>query len=175
MSLESYISTKSEKEYEEQIRKGKLYEIENSRNLELEKIKILYIKKKFEPPLLEKIVSHVTQHKDIWIDTIMTEQLYIFPEKKSPFKSALTTLLAFVCIGLVPLLPYLLRLMINISFDLFYISVVISSFILFIVEACRSSLIGKKWYVAGVEMFFIGFIAASAAYGVGVFLENIVR
>ena len=58
---------------------------------------------------LETAVDVITDQRERWIDTMMTEEHGLPPITRSPGKSAMFTFLAFVLCGSVPLLAYLFR------------------------------------------------------------------
>ena len=173
MALGSYLSTKSEKEYEEKERERELWETENIPEGEREEIRQIYKKKGFKEPLLEQVVNVITSDKKVWVDTMMIEELHLFPEKKSPIKSGVVTFVSFVLIGFLPLLPYVVARVFSSETNLFLWSIIVTAITLFIVGACRSIIIGRAWWRAGSEMLLIGAVAAFVAYGVGVLLRGL--
>lgn len=88
---------------------------------------------------------------------------------KPPVYTAATTFLAFIIAGWTPLLPYLL----NIE-PAFTISIIATGGAFFIVGTSRSLVVDRLWYLAGLEMFAIGMVAAGVAYATGVFLGGLV-
>lgn len=86
-------------------------------------------------------------------------------------KAAIVTFFSFVIAGLLPILPYAFSIG---SSDVFWVSVVFTGLTLFIVGACRVRWTGKNWFWSGLEMLFVGGIAALIAYFVGAFIKNLV-
>lgn len=87
---------------------------------------------------------------------------------KPPVYTAITTFLAFIMAGWTPLLPYVLAVE-----PAFAISVVATGGAFFVVGASRSLVVDRPWYLAGLEMFVIGMVAAGVAYATGVFLGGL--
>jgi len=83
-------------------------------------------------------------------------------DSDSPLKHGLMTLLTFIIVGFLPLLPYVL----NIE-PKFLVSVIIVAISLFAIGASRSKITKKSFVRSGMEVFLIGGVAAIAAYTIG--------
>lgn len=88
---------------------------------------------------------------------------------QEPFFHALFTFIAFVLVGAVPLLGYLIP---GTTEYAFAVSASSSAFVLFAVGWVRASLVGRRGVFSGLEMVLIGAIAGAAAYWVGAFVER---
>lgn len=77
---------------------------------------------------------------------------------------------AFVIAGAVPLGAYLLSVPENTRFPL---TAVLALATLFGVGASRTFVTKRRWWRDGLEMFLIGFLAGSVAYGVGALLGQV--
>lgn len=73
------------------------------------------------------------------------------------------TFLAFVAVGSVPLIAFLVPL----GMDAFVATTVLTLVVLFIVGASRAFLTRGRWWVQGAEMLFVGATAAAVAFGIG--------
>src|SRR6478609_4371493 len=103
MSVGSYFSTKTEHDSYERNKALEYWEIENLREKEIEEIREIYAKKGFKGELLEQVVTVITSDNDVWVDTMMKEELELTKDdERTPFKTALMTFLAFLSIGLIP-------------------------------------------------------------------------
>lgn len=78
--------------------------------------------------------------------------------------------LAFVAAGSVPLLPFMLVPTAN----TLLFSCIGTGIALFTVGSLRTFITRARWFVSGLEMLLIGSVAASAAYGVGYFLRQLI-
>ena len=83
-------------------------------------------------------------------------------EDESPLRHGIVTFITFSVMGLLPLLPYVFN--INPKFQLSALIVGIS---LFSIGASRSKITKKSWLKSGLEMLFVGGLAAVVAYLVG--------
>jgi vacuolar iron transporter family protein len=172
MALGNYLSTKSEKEYIRKERQREEWEVDNVPEGEREEIKMIYARKGFTGKDLDNAVKIITSDRKRWVDTMMHEELHLEEDDKSPIKSASATFFSFFFIGFIPLISFVLSAITGISMNTFLISVILSALALFVVGAMRTFVTGLKWYRSGIEMLFVGSIAAGAAYLVGFLLKS---
>ena len=78
--------------------------------------------------------------------------------------------LAFVLAGSIPLLPFVLLT----GADGFLLSCVATGIALFAVGSVRTFVTRARWFISGLEMLLIGSLAATAAYGAGYFLRQLI-
>ncbi|MBK6265579.1 VIT1/CCC1 transporter family protein [Marivirga sp. S37H4] len=90
-------------------------------------------------------------------------------EKENPKIAALFTFIAFVLIGLIPLIPYFFK---TDNYNTFLLSCIATAIALFGSGALRTKATGGSALRAGTEMLLIGGSAASVAYFIGNFLEQ---
>jgi len=89
---------------------------------------------------------------------------------KKPLRNALATFISFVLVGSIPLLPYLLALPGN---D-FTMAIIFTSLALFAVGSLRTLVTRKNWIRSGLEMLFVGALAATVAFLIGKLLGSLV-
>jgi VIT1/CCC1 family predicted Fe2+/Mn2+ transporter len=95
------------------------------------------------------------------------------PEHEAlPARHGLATFLAFVLIGALPLLPYVLPIM---EIDRFAFSVLLTLAALFVVGASRAIVTVDRWWSAGFEMLLLGVLVAAAAYGSGFLVASVIN
>ncbi|HUF13949.1 MAG TPA: VIT1/CCC1 transporter family protein [Longimicrobiales bacterium] len=78
-------------------------------------------------------------------------------------RHGLATFLAFVTIGVIPLLGYILPF----RGDPFVVASVMTLSAMFVVGASRSFVSGGRWWSEGAEMLAVGATAAAVAFGLG--------
>ncbi len=159
-----YTSTKAAKEYyyAELVREKK--EIETVAELEIEEIREIYYNKGFKGKQLEDIVRKITSNKDLWLDTMMTEELRLFPDEyEKPLKKGVFVGMASVIGSFIPLLPFFFFSVTTAM----YVSVGICAVILFCVGAIKAKWFELDWRKSGLEMALIGSVAALIGYGIG--------
>lgn len=172
MASSDFLSTRSQEAYQQEERKIEEFEIEHWPQDEKEEVREIYRKKGFTGKTLETITDHVTSDKKLWVDEMMVGELGILPtEKYTPIKDAVVTFFSFVIAGAMPLVPYIFGM----SEDRrFFWAAVFGLGTLFLIGSLRTYVTGRKWFWNGLEMFIIGGLAASVAYGVGHLLKSIV-
>jgi len=88
-----------------------------------------------------------------------------------PIRNSIITFLSFVIVGIVPMLPFL---PVFASSQSFLNSLVFSSIVLFLIGSLRTIFTRRNWFYSGLEMLFLGGLAALIAYGVGFFIRGLV-
>jgi VIT1/CCC1 family predicted Fe2+/Mn2+ transporter len=176
MGVGSYLSTKSKREYQQSERERERWEVENYPEGEIHEVREIYSRKGFQGEDLDRAVKVITSNKDIWVETMMNEELGIIEEEGHPFFNALSTFLAFVVAGFIPLLFFVLGLAFpEIARYSFLISVILTAAILFVVGSLKVVVTQTSWWKSGFEMLIVGGAAATAAYLVGYFLQGLVQ
>lgn len=95
-------------------------------------------------------------------------------EHKNPKKTALATFSAFVLIGFIPLLPFVLGLFIPaIECCQFKVSIILTAIAFFIIGAVKGKVVEKRTFASALETLVIGSIAAALAYVVGYLLQGL--
>lgn len=174
MSVGNFFSTKAELDSYEKHKRVEYWEIEHLREKEVDEIREIYAKKGFRGELLEQVVKVITADKDIWVDTMMKEELEMVKGSKTPYKTAGATFFSFILVGAVPLLSYLFigNGISEGNPDLFLYSCILTAVALGIVGSLKSIVTEKNVLVGIIETLFLGGIAAFLAYFVGDLLEK---
>lgn len=172
MSIGNFFSTKAELDNFEKHRQVEYWEIENLREKEIQEIHEIYKAKGFEGELLEKVVEVITSNKDVWVDTMMKEELEMVKSDKAPYKTAGVTFLSFILVGSVPLLSYFFADF-NIESNLFLYSCILTGVALGFVGSLKSIVTEKNILIGILETLLLGGLAASLAYFVGDVLQDI--
>ncbi|MBU0907778.1 MAG: VIT1/CCC1 transporter family protein [Nanoarchaeota archaeon] len=93
---------------------------------------------------------------------------------KNPKKSALATFLAFVLIGFIPLLPFVIGIFSpTLECCQFKLSVILTALAFLIIGAIKGSIVRKNRLTSALETLVIGGIAAILAYFVGYILQGL--
>lgn len=171
MAVSNYQKSKSDRQRVEQFRKIEAQHIEEVPEGEREEIRQIFARKGFEGPILEEIVTVITRDREQWIDTMLTEELGLQLHSPSPVKSALATFLAFVIVGLIPILPFLLPLPLQ-PHGLFVMSAIATGIAFFLVGLLKGRALEQPAFRSGLETLAIGCVAAALAYGVGAWLRS---
>jgi VIT1/CCC1 family predicted Fe2+/Mn2+ transporter len=173
MAMGNYLGEKSNQEHEAAERRREVWEVEHLPAEERQEIKEIYEAKGFKGELLEQAVEVITSDKELWVNEMALAEHGILPAatQAKPWKGALATFIAFILAGLVPLLPYLIVP----GYDnIFFLALVATALILFLIGSLRSLFSDRSWWILGLEMLLVGMSAAGVAYLVGVLLGNVV-
>ncbi len=164
MAAVAYTSTKAAHEfYESQLEKEKK-EIKEIPHMEVQEIRDIYYKKGFRGKQLESIVRKITSNNKLWLETMMTEELKLFPEDyEKPVKSAAVVGLSAVVGSLVPIIPFFIF---NVRAGM-WSALILSVAALFIVGSVKAKVTIGDWKKSGLEMAIVGTVAALVGYFVG--------
>ncbi len=114
-------------------------------------------------------VTAVTSNDETWISAMLADEYGLSEIVRSPMISAVSTFIAFLICGLVPLMPYLIG-----SEDGFRISLVATAVVFFAIGATKATWSPHPWWRSGLETLVIGLVASAVAYAIGYFLKSVV-
>ena len=174
MSVGAYLSSKSQIDNYRKHKQVEYWEVDNLPEAETEEVRDIFRAKGFEGELLEKVVEVITADKDRWVDTMMKEELNMSEEEKSPFKMGLVTYVAFILIGLIPLLTYVWDYFYPIDGNLFLITSVLAAIGFIIVGFFKTYVTETTVWKGVLETLLLGAIAATVAFYVGDLLEHLI-
>lgn len=166
MAASNFLGTRAE---EDQYRRYKEIEEKHIRvEPEGEKNEINYIYRRFglKKADADEITKIITSNKSLWIQTMLQEEYGMPLSVRSAYKSSLFTFMAFVIFGMIPLMPYLLKLP-----DTFMWSCIATGLTFFIIGSIKGMWSPKPWYYSGVETLCVGAVTATLAWSTGVFLN----
>ena len=173
MSVGSYFSAKSENESYEKHKAVEYWEIENLRDKEVEEIREIYEAKGFEGDLLKQVVDVITSDDEVWVDTMMKEELEMIKDDRPPWKRGLVTFIAFNLVGFIPLSAYAFAGFIDASAsDLFVVSSFSTAVALALIGTLKGLVTEQSLIKGIIETVFLGGIAAIIAFFVGDILEK---
>ena len=171
MAISNYESSKAEQEFIESIKKSEERHIDEIPEGEREEIRQIFKTKGFNDELLEKIVDTITTDKKVWIEVMLTEEHGLSKASPKPSKSAGVTFLAFVSVGAIPLMPYIVP-----SLEMsqqFLISAILAGAMFFLIGMLKSVALAKPAFLSGVRTLLTGGAAAALAYFTAYFLREI--
>jgi len=169
MAAANYSGTKAEHEEYQKIRDMEERHVAMHPEGEREEVRQIFEAKGFKGDDLERVVDIITEEQHRWIDTMMAEEHGMPLVNRLPSKAALAVFAAFVLCGSVPLLPYIFGLE-----NAAIYALVMTGATFFAIGSIRSFWSPRPWWVAGLETFTIGMLAAGAAYIIGDLLKTIV-
>jgi vacuolar iron transporter family protein len=175
MSVGNFFSTKTARDNFDRHVAREYWEVENLGETEVQEVREIYAAKGFKGELLEQVVGVITSDKDVWVDTMMKEELEMTKDDKTPIKTASVTFISFILVGSIPLLAYIFvgTESGTTSADLFLYSSILTAIAMTIVGALKS-IVTERNIAAGIaETLALGGIAAMLAYFVGDVLESV--
>jgi len=175
MAASNYQASKARNEFVEMKRKQEEWEIENLKDQERDEIRDIYKAKGFKDELLEEVVRIITSKKKVWVDTMMKEELGLI-ENKDPVTSSVSTFVGFNVIGLIPLIPFVVFMIMGVELnsEAFVYSTVSVMTAFFLVGVIKGKIVKKSMLRSGFNTLVIGGIAATVAYGIGYGLNFLV-
>jgi VIT1/CCC1 family predicted Fe2+/Mn2+ transporter len=174
MAVSNYLGTKASEQQRQIARRSEERQVELYPEGEREEIRQLFAAKGFEGEDLERAVAVITSDRERWVDMMMREELGFASDDGSAARSALATFVAFLAIGAIPLLPFLVNLVLPGTFGFPFAAAAILTGVAFaLVGTLKALVIGQSLWRGGLETVALGGAAASVAYAVGVLLQGI--
>ncbi len=174
MSVGAYLSSKSVRDNHSKLLRVEYDAIEQHPIAKKEQVRKVYAAKGFSGELLEQVVETLVKDKDCWAQVIMKEEMEIIPEQKSPFWIGATTYMAFILIGIIPLLLYVYDYFFHFSGNIF-ISTCLFTSLGFIFVGILKTYITETNTLKGIsETLILGATAAGVAYLLGFVLEKFI-
>ena len=168
MAAGNYSATKTEIDDRERIREVERRHIRDTPEGEREEIRQILSGKGLTGYALDEAVASISSDEKTWIDFMLNEEYGLAATLRTPMRSAIVTLLAFIVCGAVPLEPFILN-----GGDVFTVSLIMSGLVFFLIGTVKSRWSLAAWWRSGIETLVIGMAAASCAYIVGYFLRGL--
>ncbi|MEX0430655.1 VIT1/CCC1 transporter family protein [Spiribacter insolitus] len=165
MGVSNYQGVKSDRDAVAQARATENRHIRQVPDGEREEIRQIFARKGFEGDVLEKIVDTISSDESLWVDTMLREEHGLELEGVDPIRAALWTFGAFVLVGAIPLLPFMLPMLgVDIAFA---VSSTLTAITFFGIGFVKGVIVGEGRMRAGIETLLMGGGAALIAYFVG--------
>jgi VIT1/CCC1 family predicted Fe2+/Mn2+ transporter len=171
MAVSNYESLKAHNEFVEATRRAEERHIDEIPEGEREEIRQIFVQRGLADEALEKIVEIVTSDRRLWVDTMLAEEHGLQGVHPDPMRSGAITFAAFVSVGLVPLLPFLIAPL-GMPLQL-YVSVTLAMLVFFAIGSLKSLFLGRPPLKAGLMTLLTGGSAAAIAFLVGNVLRNV--
>src|ERR1035437_8676285 len=110
MAASNFLGTRSEHEDYARLRSVEARHIDIDPAGEREEVRQIYATKGFAGSELESIVDLITSDRELWIQTMLTEEYGLARNVRSAWNAAVFTFLAFIVCGIVPLIPFIFGL-----------------------------------------------------------------
>ena len=170
MAASNYLGSRSERQLMDNEHRVEQREIAEIPDEEQKEVRGIFLHYGYGASDAETLSELVKKNKRFWLDFMMRYELGFNPDQGDGRSSAFFTFAAFVCAGFLPLIPFIFFS----SASIFIVSAAATALALFGVGALRYLVTGKHWFTSGLEMLFVGGIAASIAYALGLAISRIV-
>lgn len=169
MGAVAYTSSKAASSFYQSEFEREKREIEEIPEMERQEVREIFQRKGLQGEMLEQVVEIITSDKKVWLQTMMAEELRLFPDDyEDPVKSGIIVFLAAMIGSVIPLAPFFL-----VPFAISTVSIAVAVSMAFSI----AMLFIGGWYTAhvtmgskmksGAEMALVGFLAAVVGYIVG--------
>lgn len=162
MAISNYESGKAGRDFLESIVETEKRHIREIPEGEREEIRQIYRAKGFDGELLERVVDTITSDEPTWLEVMVAEEHGLGKTTQVPWVSAGVTFGAFVAVGAVPLIPFLLpHIGPTVQFTL---SSILAGLMFLTVGMLKSIAMEKPVLVSGLRTLLTGGTAATLAY-----------
>ena len=174
MSIGAYLSTRSEQDNYDKHKQAEYWEVDNLPDTEMEDIRKIYAAKGFKGELLEQVVQVITSNREVWVNTMMKEELEMIKEDRSPFWIGTYTYISFIMIGLIPLIIYVIDYFYPLNQNLFLIASILTGIGFVFIGWLKTHINRTSVWKGILETLVLGGIAAVVSFYVGYFLEQLI-
>jgi VIT1/CCC1 family predicted Fe2+/Mn2+ transporter len=171
MAVSNYLGTRSRHEEVERAKQDEHWQIDQYPQGEEQEVREIFKRKGFRGATLDHIVDVITRNREVWVNTMLAEELKMSKSGARPLRAAVATFLSFVFFGFVPLLPFLIPWFP--PEGLFMASSVLASLAFMALGAWKGYVLDQAPLRASFQTLGIGAVAAGLAYSIGAVLHTI--
>jgi VIT1/CCC1 family predicted Fe2+/Mn2+ transporter len=174
MAVSNFLGSRAARQQRERDRREEQRQIREVPEGEREEVRQLFAAKGFQGDDLERVVDVITADPDVWVDTMMTEELGYGSTEPNEYKAALATLVAFLAIGFLPLMVFVYDLVFPGNVEAaFTWSSVMTAVAFAVVGGLKSRFVDQSWWRSALETMAVGGLAAVLAYVTGALLQSV--
>jgi VIT1/CCC1 family predicted Fe2+/Mn2+ transporter len=170
MGFGSYLSTKSQLEYNRRIEAEELRRIRTDRKGALAELRDLFRKRGVPEKQLRKHMDTVTDDENEWLAFVLQEKHGLakagFP---NPVRGGTIMFTVFVLCGFIPIIP----LFFATGMQALLWSALLTGSALFVVGALKHELTGRTWQSLGLENLAIGAVTGVVGFVAGIVTSDL--
>lgn len=174
MAVSNFLGSRAERQQRERARREEQAHMRLVPEGEREEIRQIFAAKGFTDEDLERVVEVITSDPELWADTMMREELGFGAAERSELHAAAATFVAFVTVGVLPLLVYVYDLIVAADVeDPFLWSAIMTGVAFATVGGMKSRFVDQSWWRSALETLAVGGLAALLAYVTGGILAGV--
>jgi VIT1/CCC1 family predicted Fe2+/Mn2+ transporter len=170
MGFGSYLSTKSQYEYNKRIEAKELAKIRTRRAAAQKELARLFTRRGVPKKELQKHMETVMDDEREWLAFVLQEKHGLakasFP---NPVRGGTIMFIVFVLCGLIPIIP----LFFATGFTALAVSAVVTGAALFLVGALKQRMTGRSWQSLGFENLSIGAVTGVVGFIAGIVTSSL--
>lgn len=171
MAVSNYEAIKALHEFRETARATEEEHIAQVPEGEREEIRQIFAHKGFTGETLEQIVETICQDRQLWVETMLSEEYGLQQAPPAPLTCAGVTFTTFLLAGSLPLLPlFISTLPVPLQF---LISALLAAAVFFSIGMLKSLVFAKPLLRSGLGTLLTGGAAASVAFLTGHLLQHL--
>lgn len=171
MAVSNFEAVNAEREYVSAARRTEERHIRMVPEGEREEIRQIFARKGFDGDTLEQIVDTITGNRQLWIETMLSEEYGVSRSRTNPVAAALATFAAFVAVGTVPLLPFLVGEMPMRA--QFFTSALLAALMFFFIGMAKSLVYSQPVLRSALTTLLLGGTASALAFFTGYLLRQL--
>lgn len=178
MGLGDYLGERSERRHQQYQYQIEQWEIEHIPEEEKQELKSSFSKLTVSEEDSSALVNIISKYPKLWTQLGFIDEMNTVPSTdQGIWKTGLMTFCAFLLAGSLPLLPYFLQATgLNVpGSEQFLYSIVSTGVALFFIGSLRTLITKGAWWWNGLEMLFVGSLAAGSAYIVGDVIQQLIK
>ncbi|HEY3268543.1 MAG TPA: VIT1/CCC1 transporter family protein [Armatimonadota bacterium] len=164
MGSSAYLAVKSEREVHEAEIGRERAELEENPEEEIEEMALFYQLQGFDEEQAKRMSRQLAEDPERMLKTLAQTELGLSDERlPSPWISATSATLSTAVGAFIPVIPFFFMKGISAVVTAAVVSIVAH----FVVGAAKSLITTRSWWSSGLEMTFVGILAGSVTYGLG--------
>lgn len=164
MGVGSYLSNKAVREVGGNKLREEHREISESPEEEKKELVGMYVKDGWPENLAREMAQTASEKKSLFLKEMAYRELFVHPERAEKLaRGGVFMFLSYIIGGSIPLSAYVFLP----SSTAMPVSVIVTFIGLFILGATATRFTKRRWWKAGLEMFFIAGVAALVGYFIG--------